>query len=86
MAVAELQAEALAAPAEESQLLVVWGRFRKHRLAVAGGIVIAFLLLMVILAPHFHLTAIQIRLAHRSIFRLLAMIVKVGIIFWAQMN
>ena len=51
MAVGELQAEALAAPVEESQLLVIWGRFRKHRLAVAGGIVITFLLLMVIFAP-----------------------------------
>lgn len=51
MAVADLQAEALAAPVEESQLLVIWGRFRKHRLAVAGGIVITFLLLMVIFAP-----------------------------------
>ncbi|MGB0387897.1 MAG: ABC transporter permease [Ardenticatenaceae bacterium] len=51
MAVAELQAEALAAPVEESQLLIIWNRFRRHRLALAGGIVISFLLLMVIFAP-----------------------------------
>ncbi len=51
MTVAELQAEALAAPVEESQALIIWNRFRKHRLAVIGGVVITFLLAMVIFAP-----------------------------------
>ncbi|MCE7937388.1 ABC transporter permease [bacterium] len=43
MAVAELTfgAEDLARPEDQSQLQVVWGRFRRHKLAVAGlGIVI----------------------------------------------
>lgn len=51
MAVAELQAEALAAPVEESQLLIVWRRFRKHRLAFIGGIVITLLVIMVLIVP-----------------------------------
>lgn len=53
MTVAELQAEALAAPVEESQALIIWNRFRKHRLAVIGGVIITFLLVMVIFAPIF---------------------------------
>ncbi len=51
MAIAELQAEALAAPVEESQFIIVWRRFRKHRLALAGGTVILILVLLVIFGP-----------------------------------
>lgn len=51
MAVAELQAEALAAPVEESQLVVIWNRFRRHRLALVGGIIILTLITIVIFAP-----------------------------------
>lgn len=51
MAVAELQAEALAAPVEESQLLLIWHRFRRHRLALIGGIVILLMIVLVLLAP-----------------------------------
>jgi peptide/nickel transport system permease protein len=56
MAVAELQAEALAYPEEESWYVVVWRRFIKHRLAVAGmGIVIVLVFLAIFanwLAPY----------------------------------
>ena len=51
MAVAELHAEALAAPVEESQLLLIWRRFRRHRLAFTGGIVILLMIVLVLLAP-----------------------------------
>lgn len=51
MAIAELQAEALASPVEESQFIVVWRRFRKHRLALAGTTVIIILVLLVIVGP-----------------------------------
>jgi peptide/nickel transport system permease protein len=51
MAVAELQAEALAAPVEESQLLLIWRRFRRHRLAFVGGIVILLMIVLVLLGP-----------------------------------
>lgn len=51
MAVAELEAETLLTTKEESQWLVVWRRFRKHRLAVAGAAVVLFLLLVSVLAP-----------------------------------
>lgn len=56
MAVAELQAEALAYPEEENWYVLVWRRFVKHRLAVAGmGIVIVLVFLAVFanwLAPY----------------------------------
>jgi peptide/nickel transport system permease protein len=56
MAVAELQAESLAYPEEESWYVVVWRRFVKHRLAVAGmGIVIVLVFLAIFanwLAPY----------------------------------
>jgi peptide/nickel transport system permease protein len=51
MAIAELEAETLLTVKEESQWIVVWRRFRKHRLAVVGGIVLIFLLTISILAP-----------------------------------
>jgi peptide/nickel transport system permease protein len=51
MATAELEAETLLTAKEESQWLVVWRRFRKHKLAVAGAVVILFLLTVSILAP-----------------------------------
>jgi len=51
MAIAELQAEALTAPVEESQFIIVWRRFRRHRLALAGGTVILILVLLVIFGP-----------------------------------
>jgi len=51
MAVAELEAETLLTAEEESQWVVVWRRFRKHKLALAGMVVILFLLVTAILAP-----------------------------------
>ena len=51
MAVAELEAETLLTAKEESQWLVVWRRFRKHKLAVAGALVILFLAAASALAP-----------------------------------
>lgn len=51
MAVAELEAEALLTLEEESQFLIIWRRFRKHKLALAGLVVITIILLAVILAP-----------------------------------
>jgi peptide/nickel transport system permease protein len=51
MAVAELEAETLLTAEEESQWLVVWRRFRKHKLAVAGAVVIVFLIFVSVAAP-----------------------------------
>jgi len=51
MAVAELESETLLTAKEESQWIVVWRRFRKHRLAVAGGLVLITLTLAAVLAP-----------------------------------
>ncbi len=46
-----LDAEGLLTPEKESQFLVVWRRFRRHRLAVAGLAVITLFILMGIFAP-----------------------------------
>ncbi|RME47441.1 MAG: ABC transporter permease [Chloroflexi bacterium] len=51
MAVSELQAETLLSVQEESQIVVVWRRFRKHKLAVAGLITIVFFVAICALAP-----------------------------------
>ena len=51
MAVAELEAETLLTAEEESQWIVVWRRFRKHKLALAGMAVILILLVTAIVAP-----------------------------------
>lgn len=51
MAVAELEAEALLTTKPESPLLVIWRRFRKHKLALAGVGVLIFVFLIAILAP-----------------------------------
>ncbi len=51
MAVTELQAETLLSVQEESQIVVVWRRFRKHKLAVAGLITIVFFVAICALAP-----------------------------------
>jgi peptide/nickel transport system permease protein len=51
MAVAELEGETLLQIEEESQAQIVWKRFRKHRLAVAGGITIILLALACFTAP-----------------------------------
>jgi peptide/nickel transport system permease protein len=51
MAVAELDSETLQTIEEESYWAVVWRRFRKHRLAVAGMIAIILIALACILAP-----------------------------------
>lgn len=48
--VAQLDAEALLTPEKESQFSVVWRRFRRHKLAVAGLAVITLFLLMAIFA------------------------------------
>src|SRR3954452_15630942 len=47
---AALDAERLAA-AEPSQLVVTWRRFRRHKLAMAGLFILAFIALSSILAP-----------------------------------
>jgi peptide/nickel transport system permease protein len=49
--VERLDAEALLTPEKETQFLVVWRRFRRHRLAVAGLFVITVFILMGIFAP-----------------------------------
>ncbi len=51
MAVAELESETLLTAKEESQWVVVWRRFRKHKLAVGGGIVLIILVLAAVFAP-----------------------------------
>jgi peptide/nickel transport system permease protein len=53
MSVGELafDAEPLARPQEESQLKAVWRRFRRHRLAVLGLVIIALLALAVFVGP-----------------------------------
>ncbi len=51
MAIAELESEALLTVKEESQWVVVGRRFRKHRLAVVGGIVLLFLMASAAFAP-----------------------------------
>lgn len=51
MAVAEATAESLLTLREESRLSLIWRRFRRHRLAVLGGIVILFFLFVALLAP-----------------------------------
>jgi peptide/nickel transport system permease protein len=51
MAVADLKAETLLTTKEESQRAVVWGRFRKHRLAVAGAVALLFIIVASVLAP-----------------------------------
>ncbi len=48
--VEKLDAEALLTPEKESQLSVVWRRFRRHKLAVAGLSVIVLFVLMAIFA------------------------------------
>ncbi len=51
MTIAELTAETLQTVTEESQLLIVWRRFKRHRLALAGLGVVLFFIVAVILAP-----------------------------------
>lgn len=51
MAVAELEVEALVTVEEESYWKVVFKRFRKHKLAVGGAVVIIVILLACFLAP-----------------------------------
>ncbi|MCU0522639.1 MAG: ABC transporter permease, partial [Anaerolineae bacterium] len=46
-----LDAEALLTPEKESQLAIVWRRFRRHHLAVAGLAIITLFVLMGIFAP-----------------------------------
>jgi peptide/nickel transport system permease protein len=48
--VESLEAEALLTPGKENQFLVVWRRFRRHRLAVAGLLVITIFIFMGIFA------------------------------------
>lgn len=51
MAVAELESETLLTVEEENQWIVVWRRFRKHKLALAGAIVILSMIVVSVLAP-----------------------------------
>jgi peptide/nickel transport system permease protein len=51
MAVAELDNEALLTIEEESQWMIVWKRFRKHRLALAGSITIIIMATACFAAP-----------------------------------
>jgi peptide/nickel transport system permease protein len=51
MAVAELEVEGLLTEKPESYSLIVWRRFRRHKLALAGMAVIFLLLLAAVFAP-----------------------------------
>jgi len=51
MAVAELEKENLATIEEESPWKIIWQRFRKHKLALAGIVVIFLIALVCFLAP-----------------------------------
>jgi peptide/nickel transport system permease protein len=51
MAVAELDRETLATIKEESPWMIIWRRFRKHRLALAGIVTITVIALACFLAP-----------------------------------
>jgi peptide/nickel transport system permease protein len=51
MAVAELEKEKLATIEEESPWKIIWRRFRKHKLALAGIVVILLIALVCFLAP-----------------------------------
>lgn len=51
MAIAELEKETLLTVEEESRFKVIWKRFRRHRLAVAGMITILLLITVCALAP-----------------------------------
>lgn len=51
MAVAQLESDTLLTIEEESQWLLVWRRFRKHKLAVAGMITIIIIALACFFAP-----------------------------------
>jgi len=51
MAVAELERDSLASVKEESYWGIIWMRFRKHKLAVAGMVVITVIALACFLAP-----------------------------------
>ncbi|NLS79157.1 MAG: ABC transporter permease [Chloroflexi bacterium] len=47
----DIKAQALRTTKEESQFLVVWRRFRKHKLALLGMIIIGLLVSVAVLAP-----------------------------------
>lgn len=51
MAVAELEAEGLLTEEPESYTLIVWRRFRRHKLALAGIVVIVLFILAAVFAP-----------------------------------
>jgi len=51
MAVAELDRESLASVKEASFIAVVWNRFRRHKLAVGGMVVLIIIILACALAP-----------------------------------
>ena len=51
MAVAELDREALSSVKEESFLKIVWTRFRRHKLAVGGMIILIIIVLACLFAP-----------------------------------
>jgi peptide/nickel transport system permease protein len=51
MAVAELESEVLSTIEEESPWKVIWRRFRKHRLALAGIVTITLIALACMVAP-----------------------------------
>ena len=53
MAVAELTfgAEELAQPEEETQLSLVWNRFKRHRLAIIGSAIALFLVVVAVFGP-----------------------------------
>ena len=53
MAVAELSAEPLLTSVETSQAVIIWRRFRKHKLAVTGIAVLLFLFLFSFVGPVF---------------------------------
>ncbi|HLE15044.1 MAG TPA: ABC transporter permease [Anaerolineales bacterium] len=50
-AIAELDSESLSSVVEETPWKIVWKRFKKHKLALAGMVVIGLILLACLLAP-----------------------------------
>ena len=50
-AIAELDSESLSSVVEETPWKIVWKRFKKHKLALAGIVVIGLILLACLLAP-----------------------------------
>lgn len=51
MAVVQLDSESLLTIEEESQVKVIWKRFKRHKLAVFGGLMVIFISIACLMAP-----------------------------------